>query len=378
MTPQVLHIVDTFGARSQTFVYAYVTHHQDFAPRVLCRQRDLPGDFPFDDVTVIPEEWSRRHPARWWSMLSRTVTGQTPWQRRVGDCVRASRPDVVHAHFGQVGVRVLPAMTRPAPPLVTSFYGYDATGFANSPAGRKALPLLFSAGTLFLAEGPVMRQRLLALGAPAARVRVVPIAIDLSKYPSWSPARERPFVLFAARFVEKKGLPDAIAAFAAFRRVHSNVRLRIVGDGPEERRGREAARALAVDPAVEWLGPRSHTDLIGEMRRALVLIQPSLTAADGDTEGGAPTTVIEAQAIGLPIVATRHADIPHIAPPGPGIHLAEERDVAGLAAGLSRFADAHTGSDPAGVRARHDIRVVMPVLEDCYREALTMRDRTAA
>jgi colanic acid/amylovoran biosynthesis glycosyltransferase len=376
--PRVLHLVDAFGARSQTFVYTFVTNHDAFDAAVVCRERNLPVEFPFDHVTVIPESWSRLQPSRWWSLLVSTVSRRSPWQRRVQRAVRTSAPHIVHAHFGQVGVRVLPAIEPLDIPLVTSFYGYDATGFANSRRGRESLPALFAFGALFLAEGPVMRRRLIALGAPADRVRVVPIAIDLHKYPRWAPADDRPYALFLARFVEKKGLPDAISAFARARATCPELTLRIIGDGPEETRGREAVLAHGIAEHVEWLGPRTHAECIDAMRRARVLIQPSVTARDGDSEGGAPTTLIEAQAIGTPIVATRHADIPHVAPPGEGIHLADEHDVEQLAVGMTRLVRAAVSSHSAGVRERHDIKHVMPLLERCYGEALSASRRSAA
>jgi colanic acid/amylovoran biosynthesis glycosyltransferase len=376
--PRVLHLVDTFGARSQTFIYTYVTNHRTFTAQVLCRQRDLEAEFPFTELAVVPETWSRAHPSRWWSLVAGRLTGRTPWQRRIEEHIRAAGPDVLHAHFGQVAARVLPATEHLTIPLITSFYGLDATGFANSRVGRALLPRVFAAGALFLAEGPVMRQRLITLGAHPDRVRIVPIAIDLTRYPKWSPAHDDPFVLFVARFVEKKGLPDAVAAFAAARAAHPHLKMRIIGDGPEQQRAHTAAIALGVHDHIEWLGPRPHAECIEHLRRAAVLIQPSATAADGDTEGGAPTTLIEAQAIGTPIVTTRHADIPHVAPEAAGIHLADEHDIRSLAAGMVRLVSNPVASDSAGVRERHDIRHVMPQLERCYLEALTRKTRSAA
>jgi colanic acid/amylovoran biosynthesis glycosyltransferase len=375
---RVLHVVDAFGARSQTFIYTCVTNHQTFVANVLCRQRDHETEFPFADVRVIPETWSRVHPSRWWSLLMAQLGGRTPWQRRVEAHVREIAPAILHVHFGQVATRVVPAVEQINIPLVTSFYGLDATAFAASPAGRALLPLVFARGALFLAEGPVMRQRLLAIGAPAERVRVVPIAIDLTKYPTWSPDQDRPYVLFVARFVEKKGLPDAIAAFAAARAAHPHLTLRVIGDGPEQPPAHAAAVALGVHEHVEWLGPRPHAECIEQMRRAAVFLQPSVTAEDGDTEGGAPTTLIEAQAIGTPIVATRHADIPHVAPPGAGTYLADEHDVTALATGIVRLLNHPARSDTVGVRERHDIRRVMPLLEECYLDALHRSRRSAA
>ena len=76
------------------------------------------------------------------------------------------------------------------------------------------------------------------------------------------------------------------------------------------------------------------------------VIDPSVTAADGDSEGGAPTTPLEAQAIGTPIVTTRHADIPHVVPPGPGVWLCDEHDVAALADALIASARASNPLEP--------------------------------
>ena len=67
------------------------------------------------------------------------------------------------------------------------------------------------------------------------------------------------------------------------------------------------------------------------MERCHVLLQASLTAADGDGEGGAPVVLLDAQASGLPVVATRHADIPEYVLDGRSGLLAPEGDVEALA-----------------------------------------------
>ena len=56
----------------------------------------------------------------------------------------------------------------------------------------------------------------------------------------------------------------------------------------------------------------------------------SLTASDGDTEGGAPVTLVEMAATGMPIVSTVHCDIPSVIIHSRTGLLAEERDVNGL------------------------------------------------
>jgi colanic acid/amylovoran biosynthesis glycosyltransferase len=70
------------------------------------------------------------------------------------------------------------------------------------------------------------------------------------------------------------------------------------------------------------------------MRKARVLAIPSVTAETGDTEG-LPITLLEAFAVGLPVVGTRHAGIPEaITHDATGL-LVGERDARGLAEALS-------------------------------------------
>jgi colanic acid/amylovoran biosynthesis glycosyltransferase len=90
-------------------------------------------------------------------------------------------------------------------------------------------------------------------------------------------------------------------------------------------------------PFEKYLGLLGQTD---------ILLAPSVTAKNGDTEGGAPVVVIEAQAAGIPVVGTRHCDIPNIVVDRQTALLCEERDSATLASNLRRLVE-----DP-GMRRR--------------------------
>ena len=107
----------------------------------------------------------------------------------------------------------------------------------------------------------------------------------------------------------------------------------LIGDGPL-RAGLEAA---AKDLLVRFLGWQTPDAVGSAMGRALGLVVPSRTAANGDGEG-LPTVVLEAQARGLPVVATNHAGIPEAVTDGVTGLLAEEADVAGLADAIGRLA----------------------------------------
>jgi colanic acid/amylovoran biosynthesis glycosyltransferase len=272
---------------------------------------------------------------------------------------------VVHAHFGPIGCEMIPIARTAGLPLVTSLYGVDAAVLPYLPQWRSRYERLFREGNLFLAEGPEMRKKVIAAGAPAGRTLIHPIALDLMKYPRWAPDGQAT-VLFVGRFVEKKGLVDAIAAFGRARAMVPRARMTIVGGGGGEDEARALCSQLGLGESVEFVGMRPHADVIRRLTAAAVFIHPSVTAADGDSEGGAPTILLEAQAIGTPIVTTRHADIPHVVPAGPAVWLTGEHDVDALGRALVAALQQQTPSSAVHVIAHHDIAQVATRLEDIY------------
>jgi glycosyltransferase involved in cell wall biosynthesis len=262
-------------------------------------------------------------------------------------------------------------------PLVTSLYGVDAAVLPYLPRWRAGYDRLFQTGALFLAEGPEMRKRIIAAGAPEARTVIQPIAIRLDKYPAWKPT-SRSAALFVGRFVEKKGLLDAIAAFARARARVPGATLTIVGGGPEEAAARSAVDRHALAGCVDFAGMRPHADVIERLRRASVLVHPSVTGRDGDSEGGAPTILLEAQAIGTPIVTTRHADIPNVVPPGAGVWLCAEHDADALADALVAAFTQCERSSAAHVTTYHDVARAVVRLEERYDEVTARSSRPAA
>jgi colanic acid/amylovoran biosynthesis glycosyltransferase len=134
------------------------------------------------------------------------------------------------------------------------------------------------------------------------RLRVVPNSVDLRRLgPPRSAPSEPDVVLSVARLVEKKGLPDLLAACALLRLRGVSPRLEIVGDGPLRGQLEGAAARLGID--ARFRGALPQEEVLELMRRAAVFCLPSVVAADGDRDG-LPTSVLEAMALGLPVVTT--------------------------------------------------------------------------
>lgn len=335
--PRVAHVVGSCFARTETFIYEQVIAPLRFESWCLAGRILNAAEFPFDRVRLCDVQWGGR---RMWDLIDRAL-----WRVRPGHqfplwrSIRAVRPALVHAHFAPVGCNVMHLASRYGLPLVTSFYGYDASSLPRVEGWLPRLQELFARGDAFVAEGPAMKDRLVGLGCAPDKVKVVPLLVNTGRY-RWHPRVLDPNqprrVLFVGRFAPKKGLSILFKAVASVRPALSPLELVIIGGGSEtaEADARRLVRELALEDVTRFTGGLPRKAVLEEMARAHVLVAPSQTAPDGDTEGGAPTVLLEAQASGLPIVATRHADIPFVAAPVYHDFLAEEGNAEDLATKL--------------------------------------------
>lgn len=266
---------------------------------------------------------------------------------------RERRPDVLHAHFGPVGAMV--ASLRAAgvvdAPLLTTFYGYDVS--RTPPVQYRRL---FETGDAFLVLSEAMRHRLVAIGAPACRVFVHRLGVDITRF-SPAPLRSADtdgamHLLSIARLVPKKGLADALRAVAALHTRIPDLHYTIVGDGPLRLTLEMQAQSLGIASLVRFAGWLTEPDVITLARTAHVLLAPSVTAPDGDAEG-TPVAILEAQALGLPVVSTRHAGIPEVVEDGVTAFLATEHDVDALVEAILMLADPSLRSRMGEAGRRH-------------------------
>lgn len=160
--------------------------------------------------------------------------------------------------------------------------------------------------------------------------------IDLRTFaPDPAVRREPGLILSVGRLVEKKGFEDLIRACAWLREGQVEFRCEIIGTGER----REALKALIAELDLEQhvtlVGPRSQDEVLRAYRRATVFALPCIVASDGNRDG-LPTVLLEAMAVGLPVVSTRLVGVPEIVEHGVDGLLVEPGDSAALAASLTR------------------------------------------
>ena len=225
-----------------------------------------------------------------------------------------------------------------------------------------------------------MRQRLIELGCAPEKAFVQHLGVDPRRIPfapRMAPEGGPTRILMAASFREKKGLIYGLEAFARLaQRRRGQVQLTIIGDGPLKPELRELATKMKVMPFIRWLGYQPREVFLREAAACHLFLSPSVVASDGDTEGGAPVSIIEAQATGMPILATTHADIPEVTRPGVSAFLVPERDVDALEERLEYMLDhperwAEMGmASRAHVQAEFDSLIQGKRLEGLYRKLM--------
>lgn len=355
--PVVAHILASYLPITQNWIFHQLRFTRGVRSIVLAAAAQNLAEFPWGAVYCREATGALRG---LWRGFARRLHGYEPLFRAAAEQEGAA---LLHAHFGHVGLESLGLARALGLPLVTSFYGMDLWRHRQGPeALRRSYQPLFAHGSLFLVEGPAARAQLERLGCPPDRIRVHKLGIDPSEMPC-RPRRPQPGVplrvLMAARFLEKKGLPYGVEAFCRVAREEPGIALTVAGDAtaaaPEQRIKQQ------LQELVLRYGVASRTRFAGFLRpaelRALALehhlfLQPSVRAANGDSEGGHPVILTEVAASGMAMIGTRHCDIPEIVVHGQTGWLCPERDVDCLAAALREALHAPEKLAEYGANAR--------------------------
>ena len=282
---------------------------------VLAESTENLDQFPFSPLYTSRRRGWRR------SCGPRSAPRVRLYPRSYARALRRHRPQILHSHFGYRGWADLPLARRHRLAHVVTFYGHDVTMYPRTwPVWRGRYAELFAAADLVLCEGPFMASTIAGLGCPEAKLQVQRLGVDLDRIPcrprTLAPG-EPAKVLIAGAFRAKKGIPAALEAVAAARERGADLRVTVVGasngsagEEAERRRIEDVVRRRRLDEIVTFTGMIPYERLLDAMSRHHIFLSPSRTAADGDSEGGAPVTIIEAAASGMPVVSTTHCDIP--------------------------------------------------------------------
>ncbi len=337
--PVVAHVRYHYLPITQTFIYQQLINLKKYNAVFFAEEIVNLDIFPYENLCSTK---LKRFSWWWfWDFIFYRLQ-QRYWH--LEQLIKSHGTVLIHAHFGNDGVRMVPVKNRVKLPLITSFYGYDAYKLPRQERWRTGYKELFCYGDKFLVEGNHFKKTLINLGCPEAKIIVQHLGIDLKKfkYRARKPKKpnEKIWILFCGGFREKKGLIYALKAIKSVIIKYPNLEFRVIGEGGNLRPEIERfIREQSMGDYVVSLGNLSYDRYAHELDKADIMLQPSTTAIDGDSEGGAPMVLLEAQASGLPVVSTFHCDIPEYVINGQTGFLVPERDSAALAERLIYLAD---------------------------------------
>jgi colanic acid/amylovoran biosynthesis glycosyltransferase len=294
--------------------------------------------------------------------------------------------DIVQAHFGANGnlAAELQRLGMLGGRLVTMFHGSDLRRGARE-GGQIYAPLLERDSTT-LAISAHSRNELVRIGFPASRILYHPVGIPVRRYANRSAnadvssEADRPLrILTIARLVEEKGLQFALEAVRGLRVARPGLRLeyRIAGEGELEPALRRLVAELGIGDCVRFLGPADQDEIRRELGEAQLVLLPSIAEV-------LPVCLMEAQASGLPVIATDVGAVREVVLDGLTGRVVPPSDASALVSALCELIDARSRWPTLGAAGRahvakhFDSEVLNARLVGIYRDLLSTAPRERA
>ncbi|NEO41397.1 MAG: colanic acid biosynthesis glycosyltransferase WcaL [Moorea sp. SIOASIH] len=347
---KVIHSHPTWLTQTQTWMYNQVYYLPDeIENHIVCGRQENLDQFWLPNIHALSDK--SKWPYFWDEVLFLDkVLRERQFRRHQGllvDVAKRENVSILHSHFGHIGWVDLDAAKKAGLKQVVTFYGRDVNYLPKKkPRWLRRYQELFAKVDRILCEGPHMAQCIVNLGCPADKVKVQHLGISIEEiafkprvWNTGEPLR----VLIASSFREKKGIPYALEALGQLQHQVS-LEVTIIGDANREKSSQDEKKKILatiekhnLHSKVNLLGYQPYKVLFEEAYKHHIFLSPSVTASDGDTEGGAPVSLIEMAATGMPIISTKHCDIPEVIIDGVTGLLAEERDVEGLVSHLQQL-----------------------------------------
>ncbi|MBM4188190.1 MAG: glycosyltransferase family 4 protein [Gemmatimonadetes bacterium] len=240
---------------------------------------------------------------------------------------------VVHAHWWfPAGLAAPPEL-----PTVVTLHGTDGRLLAGRTARWLARRAMAPSRLVTAVSRSVAAAAASATGRPLGSIPVQPMPLRVA---SVSRSRGGGGVVVVARLTAQKRVHLAIEAHQRLRLTRPDLKLTIVGDGPERARLEQLARRLGTSQAITWTGTVAPADVPGVMANADVAVLPAEAEGLG-------LSAVEALVGGVPVVACRDGGgvLDIMAEPGAG--RVSDPDPVAIAAAVDDLLSTPAGRDRA-------------------------------
>lgn len=260
-----------------------------------------------------------------WNALRTNDLGAIMTVRRaLTELKRALGPDVAHVHFGATAYTYVQTQRAVPVPTVTTVHAIPESSLSRDSLFGK----VFEASSAVNAVS-VQGHRRLAQAFPEAAERISCIYYGLGTTAHDAvtvrpPSFAEPILLCLGRLTPQKGFDVALRAFAMARDHLPRARLRIVGEGVEERALKDLAAALGIAADVDFTGPVAPHDVLHVVNEATMVLMPSRFE-------GLPLVALQAARLERPMISSDVDGLPELVVHQQSGLVLERNDEAALA-----------------------------------------------
>ena len=243
--------------------------------------------------------------------------------------------DAVLAEYGPTGEKILPVCRELNIPLIVHFHGFDAHRRSTIEEYGN-YKHIFSEAAAVIGVSQKMCEQLKTLGCPEIKLHYIVYGIGDIFFNQRLPENTLPKLVCIGRFTPKKAPYFTVMAFAKAVKSVPEARLIMIGTGTELIDVCwQMTKMYGIEDKVHFVGVKSPDEIAQILSTSRAFIQHSVEAMDGNSEG-TPVAVLEACAVGVPVISTFHAGISDVV-----IHektglLVGERDIEGMAKNMVR------------------------------------------
>lgn len=242
--------------------------------------------------------------------------------------------DIIVSHFGTTAALAnqLRNLGFLKGKLAAVFHGNDISQTRILTLFKNDYIQLFENADFIMPVSQLWANKIKSVSGHKNNIHVIRMGIGINKFP-FKPRTHlnKPLHLLSiARLTEKKGIPVAINACLQLKQQNIDFHYTIIGDGPLREDLESQVDTLGLGGAVVFLGAQTQETVTEYLNRSDVFLLPSVTASDGDMEG-IPVALMEAMAIGIPVISTFHSGIPELVENQVSGFLVNENDPTGIA-----------------------------------------------
>lgn len=279
------------------------------------------------------------------------LRGFTFTEKRLLFSLRQEKADCVLAEYGTTAADSLKVIKYLKLPLIVHFHGADASVKEVVEQYAEKYRSVFEYASKIIVVSKKMKEALLELGCPEEKLVINCCGPDDSFF-TVLPTFQKPQFLAVGRFVNKKAPYLTIFSFKKVVQDWPNAKLIMVGTGELLNICKSLTHLLNLENNIEFKGVCKHEEIKELLQQSIAFVQHSVVAENGDSEG-TPVAVLEAQAAGLPVIATFHAGIPDVVLHNETGLLSKEKDINEMAINMLHILNEKGLARMLGVNGRN-------------------------